>query len=301
MINLEWYRSFVAIYRIGTVSGAAQTCFLTQPAVSQHLAALEKIVGTPLFLRTPRRMVPTDRGKELYSHIADSFDRLDQTTQLFDGSTSAEKARLRIGTPLEYFYEIVIEKLQAVPFRLSFKFDIASNLAQRLSENKLDIIITSQRTPISGIEYLPFTEERFCLVGSSGINLPDNEFTSYNLSELKNWLTGQKWISYSVELPIIRRFWQMVFHHRPEFQPYLVIPNLHAIVKAVELDYGISIVPEYLCGNSFRTKRLKLLWSPDFPIRSELYVGLKTSDRNNLLIKRFRDIVTDWNSEKGFE
>ena len=49
MADLEWYRSFVAVYRAGTVSGAARTRFLTQPAVSQQLAALESALGQAQF------------------------------------------------------------------------------------------------------------------------------------------------------------------------------------------------------------------------------------------------------------
>ena len=45
MVNLEWYRSFIAVIRAGTVSGAAQSLHLTQPAVSQHIAALESALG----------------------------------------------------------------------------------------------------------------------------------------------------------------------------------------------------------------------------------------------------------------
>jgi DNA-binding transcriptional LysR family regulator len=59
MVNLEWYRSFVQVYRVGTVSKAAESLHLTQPAVSQHVAGLEATLGTPLFQRMPRRMVPT--------------------------------------------------------------------------------------------------------------------------------------------------------------------------------------------------------------------------------------------------
>ncbi|MEG4289427.1 LysR family transcriptional regulator [Microcoleus sp. D2B6] len=41
MINFEWYRSSIEVYRVRTVSGVAQVLHLTQPAVSQHVAARE--------------------------------------------------------------------------------------------------------------------------------------------------------------------------------------------------------------------------------------------------------------------
>ena len=70
MINFQWYRSLIEVYRAGTVSGAAQVFHLTQPAVSQHVAARESALGNLLFQRTPRRMVPTEAGQRLYTEIA---------------------------------------------------------------------------------------------------------------------------------------------------------------------------------------------------------------------------------------
>ncbi len=51
MSDFEWFRSFVAIYRLGSVSMAAKYRMMTQPALSQHLANLEAEVGEPLFRR----------------------------------------------------------------------------------------------------------------------------------------------------------------------------------------------------------------------------------------------------------
>ncbi len=293
MVNLEWYRSFMAVYRVGTVTGAAKACSLTQPAVSQHLAALENITGAPLFIRTPRRMIPNERGKELYSQIAQSFDKLEQISQRLSGSVFSEKSLLRVGTPLEYFYEVALEKIQSSSFRIWFKFDTAQNLAQQLTQNELDMIITPQKTPIEGVEYQYLTTENLWLVSSIDQDLPiDLSLIEELNDEFEIWLTAQKWVSYGIELPIIRRFFQQIFHHRPEFQPNMVIPNLHAILRAVELGYGISILPDYLCQKALNTNRLKLLWEPDSPVKNELWVGFKKIDRNNIIIKEYQEILT---------
>jgi DNA-binding transcriptional LysR family regulator len=64
--DFEWYRSFISIYKHLSVSATAIARILTQPAMSQHLAALEAEVGEPLFIRAPRKMIPTNKGKELF-------------------------------------------------------------------------------------------------------------------------------------------------------------------------------------------------------------------------------------------
>ena len=109
MINLEWYRSFIEVYRVGTVSGAAQVLHLTQPAVSQHLAALESALGNQLFQRTPRRMVPTEAGKRLYSQVVSAIEKLESIPH--KNSTAETPQTIRIGTPQEFFTEQILAKL----------------------------------------------------------------------------------------------------------------------------------------------------------------------------------------------
>lgn len=53
MVNLEWYRTFVAIYQCGNLTKAAQDLSISQPNVSVHLASLEQYVGNKLFDRMP--------------------------------------------------------------------------------------------------------------------------------------------------------------------------------------------------------------------------------------------------------
>lgn len=97
MADFEWFRSFVAIYRHGSVSAAAASRYMTQPALSQHLAALEAEIGEPLFRRTPRRMVPTERAKLLYAQIAQAVDRLERVDDAF--KLPGRAPVLRLGGP----------------------------------------------------------------------------------------------------------------------------------------------------------------------------------------------------------
>lgn len=52
-------RSFLAVLDAGSLSAAAQRLRLQQPTLSRHVAAFEAQLGTPLFERSGRGMVPT--------------------------------------------------------------------------------------------------------------------------------------------------------------------------------------------------------------------------------------------------
>jgi DNA-binding transcriptional LysR family regulator len=65
--------TFRAVARAGSISAGARELGWTQPAVSQQLAALEREAGTPLLVRGPTGVVPTEAGTAVLRH-ADGVD-----------------------------------------------------------------------------------------------------------------------------------------------------------------------------------------------------------------------------------
>ena len=54
-MSLPRMRTFMEVFRQRSISGAARSLNLTQPAVSQHIAGLEVAIGRPLFERLVRQ------------------------------------------------------------------------------------------------------------------------------------------------------------------------------------------------------------------------------------------------------
>jgi DNA-binding transcriptional LysR family regulator len=65
--------TFRAVVRAGSISAGARELGWTQPAVSQQLASLEREAGTPLLVRGPTGVVPTEAGAAVLRH-ADAVD-----------------------------------------------------------------------------------------------------------------------------------------------------------------------------------------------------------------------------------
>lgn len=64
---IDWnlYRSFLAVMREGSLSGAARSLGLTQPSLGRHIDALEGVLGAALFTRAPDGLRPTPMAREL--------------------------------------------------------------------------------------------------------------------------------------------------------------------------------------------------------------------------------------------
>jgi DNA-binding transcriptional LysR family regulator len=252
MADLNWYRSFVAVYRSGKVSSAANSRNLTQPAITQHIAALEQITGEALFTRTPKGMTPTDRGKALYAQVVESLDRLEGVSRTLRSRTSSQVVRVRLGAPIEFFYEVALARLLNVHFRLELRFGETRDLIQALEDAKLDAVIATQRLSTRALEYKAIFDEAFVLVGSPSLSAPSD-------GSLEAWLKAQRWVSYGADLPIIRRFYRANFERRPELQPALVVPDLRSALRALELGTFVSVLPDYLCQDAIRKGRIRVL------------------------------------------
>jgi DNA-binding transcriptional LysR family regulator len=85
------------VARHGSFSRAAAVLSLTQPAVSQQIAALERQLGTQLLLRGPGGVTPTPAGELLLAHAAAIGDRLEQAEGQLAELVAGEATRLRVG------------------------------------------------------------------------------------------------------------------------------------------------------------------------------------------------------------
>jgi len=291
MADFERYRSFVAVYRAGTVSGAAEARFLTQPAVSQHVAALEAAMGHKLFKRTPRLMVPTECGKKLYAQVAQAVDTLERVAQGQRGALGSGVPLVRLGAPREFFHEVLLEGMADAPVRLWLGFGLARDLLEGLEKRDLDLVIATQRLPSPAVEFERLAVERFVLVGPAGHAAPPE---SWEAARVEGWLGEQRWISYGAELPIIRRFWQQSFARRPEnLRLALVLPDLRSILKAVELGEGVAVLPDYLCRDALEARRIGVLWEPPEPVENELWMAYRRADRSDEDLLRARRLLSE--------
>ncbi|WP_080835534.1 LysR family transcriptional regulator [Cohnella massiliensis] len=291
MVDFEWYRSFAAIYKHNSVSEAAKARMMTQPAMSQHLAALEAEAGEPLFARTGRKIVPTERGKMLYSQVAPLVEGLEETAMSFRKAASPLLKTVRIGAAHEFFREAILPRITEFRANTVCSLGTAEHLLELLREDKTDLIVTSKKIPVPGIEYEKLREERFVVIAPNGIEAPDE----VGPKGRERWLARQDWLSYGLELPIIRRFWREHFRKRPQIRPIHVIPDLRMLLEAVEAGAGLTLMPTYLLEAS-PSGKVRAIYE-DMSVRNELFFAYQSKNKNMPEIRDAMEIIRERRSE----
>ncbi|HEY8003057.1 MAG TPA: LysR family transcriptional regulator [Phenylobacterium sp.] len=94
----DWdlFQSLHAVLEAGSLSAAAKLRGLTQPTLGRHIESLEQRLGSPLFLRSPRGLQPTDLAMELKPHLHDMSAAASAAVRDASGAADSIAGSIRI-------------------------------------------------------------------------------------------------------------------------------------------------------------------------------------------------------------
>lgn len=240
-MDLQQLRNFLKIVEIGTFTGAAGACGLSQPALSQQVARLEVELGCPLFERMGRRVALTEAGEMLRVKAEQIIALVDDTIkEVKDDGETGRVVVAAIPTIAPYLLPDVLKGFrERFPrARVEVNEEVTESLIRRLQRGEVDVGLLATPVEAPHLELEPLFEEELLLVIPSGHPLDGRE--SVGLGELKaepfvmleeaHCLSGQ-----------IRNFCQ-----RRRFQPIATgtASQLATIQELVALGHGVSFVPE---------------------------------------------------------
>ena len=292
MSRADWLRTFVAVYRSGSVTAGASTRGLSQPAASQQLAELSRAVGGAVFARSARGVTPTARGRELYAQIAEPLDRLETVLAGLDGGRIRRTgATLRVATTAELFEGHVLPRLAPMSARVIAAFGDDERVVDLLAVGDADIAITTTAPPRRPhLESRPLNGSTFALVAAPMI-APGQPLDT--LTQVADWLSTRNWLAYSHELPITRRFWSSAFGRTFDARLTLVAPDLRVVAAAVELGLGATLLPTYICARALTEGRLVRIYDVEDLVPPQQWFAItREADSANANISKAVELLS---------
>jgi DNA-binding transcriptional LysR family regulator len=268
--SLDLLRSFLAVHRTGSITGAAELLGLAQPTVTAQLRALEEAVGRPLFHRLPRGVAPTAAGDELARRVGEPLDRLADV--LADDAGTPYPRTVFLGGPAEFLAERVLPALAgrvADGLQLRVSAGLPEQLLDDLVAGRLDLAVTSVRPRRRGLTVEPLYDEEFVLVAAPAWaeRLPG--------PVTPQALRAVPLVAYGEEAPILRRYWRTVFDTRLTRTPSLVVADLRAVRAAVVAGAGVSVLPTYLCRAELAAGSVRALLAPPVSPLNTLFLAVR--------------------------
>lgn len=99
MNKLELLRTFVRVSEMSSFTLAGESLGLPRSTVSEHVQALETLLGTRLLQRTTRKVQATQDGLVLYERSKDLLSHMDEIEGLFKQDEASLAGRIRVDMP----------------------------------------------------------------------------------------------------------------------------------------------------------------------------------------------------------
>ncbi|MFT3755097.1 MAG: LysR family transcriptional regulator [Pseudoxanthomonas sp.] len=266
--RLKPLRAFCQTVRLGSVSRAAQALFISQPAVTQQLQALEREFGTALFERSGRRMTPTREGQMLFDMALPLVEGIDGLAHQFhDKIGGLDAGELKIAansSTILYLLPRIVEAFRAQhpEVRLSLHPAISADGADLLREDAVDLAVGSMLDVPPDLDYAPVYQFEPMLITPRTHPLASKpKLELHDLSPHPLILPPKRQVTY--------RLIDLVFQkNRVPYTVALELTDWEIIKRYVAMGMGISIVSSICLSDADRERLAVRSLSEWFPPRS---------------------------------
>ncbi len=242
-MQVESLKVFCDLAETESFTKAAQINNVTQSAVSQQISSLERQFKSLLIERSKKKFRLTREGQVLYEYskqIIQSYDSLHNRLQEIKDIISGT---IRLAT----IYSIGLHDLP--PYLKKFlklfptvnvhvEYRRANQVYEDVLSNVVDLGLVAYPTKDAKLELVPLRKDVLVLICHPQHPLAKNK--SIRLSQL----SGEKFISFEPDIPTRKAIDKILKDHGVTVQTVMEFDNIETVKRAVEIEAGVSIVPQ---------------------------------------------------------
>lgn len=175
-MELRQVEAFVSIATLRSFRAAANRLYITQPAISMRLVALEREVGAQLIDRSGGDVQLTAKGMQLLQLAEQILETSTRFKQLADGQQN-QPQKVRIGATgtivSAWIVDLFSEIAQDLPhLTTELIVDTSPRLRDLLEKGELDLAIIMGNTLSAGVRNLPLVRYQNQWIASRSLRLP---------------------------------------------------------------------------------------------------------------------------------
>jgi LysR family transcriptional regulator, transcriptional activator of the cysJI operon len=252
--------TLIAVSELGSFTKAAQSLSLTQPAVSQHIKALEEELGIKIFNKTESGLKPTPEGV-IAIRYAKRVKSLYQTEEQRIADSKKNMFSLVVGITHTAESSTVGEALANYAYntkglRITILSDSITNLYEKLEDYDVDLIVVEGRNIDKRYSSLLLDTDSLVLAVGTGNPLSKKSMvTIKELEEEKMIIRGAN--------SGTRQLFEASLHSQglslDDLNVILEADNIATIKELVVKNIGVSVLAKSACLDEEKDHKLVLL------------------------------------------
>lgn len=262
---------FCSVVETKSFSKASKAMYLTQPAISLQIRALEEQLGTKLFTRSNKAVSMTKTGEILYKHAKKILSVYAAIDKEINEATGMVKGKLLIGasTTLATYYlpNIIVDFKKKYPdILIDFERGNTQNIIDSLLKAKIDLGLVEGEVTDQRLEVEKMDSDELLLIVSS--EHPWAERRDISIHEI----IDQPFIMRedgSGTRQVVEKTLQKAEIYPEQLNIVMYLGSTEAIKTAVENNLGVSIISGWAIQKEIRFGVLKALSFKDIRIKRD--------------------------------
>jgi LysR family transcriptional regulator, transcriptional activator of the cysJI operon len=259
-MHIETLKVFCDLVDTQSFSLAAERNFVTQSAVSQQVKTLEDKFNRRLLerVRGRREVRLTPAGEVFYREakiVLASFDQLQESMRGLVGKISGVvKVATVYSVGLHELPPKVREFMTKFPaVKIDMEYSRTTRVVRDVLNGTVDLGVVTFPEPRRGLTIAPMPSNRLILICP-----PDHEFAGRKRVRAKE-LQGQDFVLFERDIPTRKATDRIFKSHNVEIHKVAEFDNIETIKRAVEVGFGLSIIPQPSVTDEERNNRLAVV------------------------------------------
>ena len=288
-ITLRQISIFIEVARYLSITKAANTLFLTQPAVSMQIKQLEDMVDLPLLNHVGKKLSLTQAGEEFLKYCIRIKNELYAAKELMQEFKGVKRGTLNItvASTLSHFAVQTIKKflLQHPKIKIKFEVNNRSKVLENLKNSTADIVLMGKPPLDQDLEFSVIKENPLIVIAPKDHKLVDKK----NI-KLKQ-LIKHTFVIREQGSGTRSAFKTVLDVNNLQLDDYMTINNNESIKLCVQAGLGLGVVSIHTVKSDLANGEIVQLDVENFPIMKQWYIVNRKSYHLPAVAQVFRDFV----------
>lgn len=300
-MNFKQLEAFIWVAELQSFTKASRQLFMSQPAVSFQIKALEEDLQVSLFQRGDKKVMLTEAGRLLYPEAKQMIRNYNRIKAGLEDLKGLKTGHLVIGAstiPGEYILPILIggfkEKYPGIIITL--KVAGSGQVGRWVREREIDFGITGAPVDWEGTECASWLKDQLVLIVPPAH--PWAVLDEVNLDNLKN----EKMILRERGSGTRRTLEQKLAEHNISLEklPHsMELGSTRAVITAVEANLGASIVSKYAVSEAISLGKVKEVKLVGIDLSRYLYQIRHSQGMGGFALEAFISFINDEENQQG--
>jgi DNA-binding transcriptional LysR family regulator len=245
MLSLHQLRCFLTTYELGSLTAAADQLGYAQPSVSEQIRSLEKSLGTALFSRVGRGVVPTATADSLRPYAERALAAVEDARRVAQSVIALETGTIRFGmfgtARLYAGAGLVADVLARHPgVRVELVGQNSTDVQEDLRRGRIEAaMIAVPQVSSQGLDVTPVARDELVYISADADRL-QSPVTAHRLSQASLVMPETTWRADDSTRIVLRR---MLHETGRNPQTRIEVEDVETAVELVGMGLADSVIP----------------------------------------------------------